>query len=231
MNSTMMGTKTRERISLMITTGCLMAAGLFFGGCSEDDPVQPDPPLPKIEFEDLTERDDALFNLELAYNQRRMDEYDRLLDEGFIFYFSDYDVWWRDAPESWDRQTEVLFSTVLMDPNQPGGIRFIKVSLTLDYPDSNWVEEPANPDHPDASWWHKSVRYELFVETAGGWKLHSKDQTILITVRWDDTLGHWRVVRVRDGTGLAVIQLAPSLGVEPVYWGTLKAGFNPVPGS
>jgi hypothetical protein len=47
---------------------------------------------PPPAFRDLTERDDVFFNLQLAYNQRNIDEYNKMLDDKFIFNFSAADV-------------------------------------------------------------------------------------------------------------------------------------------
>ena len=205
----------------------MIAAGIFAYGCSEDDPVKPTPPQ-EVQFRDLTQKDQVLFNLQLSYNERRYDEYCKLLDESFRFYFADYDVRWRGAPEYWDRNKEIHFTSLILDPVMPGDNLIISIKLKLAYPDTNWSEEAAPQSHVGETWYNQVVPYELRVKTADDWEFRSEDQSIQITIRWDETLGHWRVVRMRDGANLTSTQLAPSLGFEPTYWGTLKAGFTPI---
>ena len=208
----------------VLVTGCLVAAFVVIAGCGEDDPVKPEP-TPKIQFKDLSQKDDALFNLELAYNERHLAECDKLLDDDFLFYFADYDVAWRGAPEYWDRVMEVLFTSKLLDPDAMSGIRIISIDLQLEYPDTSWSEEAAPPSHEGETWFSQIVPYDLKVRTADNWEFHSVDQSIEITIRRDESAGHWRIVTMRDGMSVLSAQQAPSLGPEPVYWGTLKAGF------
>jgi len=219
-------TREKEKAGiLIIVTGCLVAAFFVIAGCGEDDPARPEP-TPKVQFKDLSQKDDVLFNLELAYNERHLAEYDKLLDGDFLFYFADYDVAWRGAPEHWDRDREVLFTSLIFDPGLPGGVRVVSVDLQLEYPDTNWSQEAAPPSHEGETWFSQIVPYELKATTADDWEFHSQDQSIEVTIRWDESAGHWRIVTMRDGISLLSAQLAPSLGFEPVYWGSLKAGFT-----
>jgi len=63
---------------------------------------------PLVAFEDLTERDDVLINLEFAYNGRDLNEFHRLLDPDFVFHFGASDISEGTVPiTDWPRPDEV----------------------------------------------------------------------------------------------------------------------------
>ncbi|MCZ6765810.1 MAG: hypothetical protein O7D32_02645 [bacterium] len=80
---------------------------------------------PLSTFEDLTDRDDVLFNLELAYNERNLNEFYRLLDADFVFHFGTADVSQGNVPVSeWPRPDEVESAMAIFYKLEvPTGIR------------------------------------------------------------------------------------------------------------
>lgn len=210
--------------------GCIAAAGAGLTGCGDDSSLRP-VPLPAEQYKDLTQKDDVLFNLQRSYSERKVTEYDRLLDEGFQFCFSDFDVMYRDAPACWDRVTEVLFTDHFLGLSgfEPGDHRVISIELKLTYADTNWTPQPAPPSHEGETWYRQTVGYDLTVKTADDWEYRAS-QHIEITIRWEEALGHWQIVRMRDGAAPGAAPGAPGRrsagGIAPTYWGTLKIGYQ-----
>jgi hypothetical protein len=157
----------------------------------------------KVVYKDLKEKDDVLYNLELAYNERNMTQYDKLLDDAFIFIFSPEDFSSGQTPAQWDRNAEVVSNTKILDPNLAGDKRVIQIDLSLDYPADNWAEQPENEDHPGESWYTNTVDYDLIVKTADDWEHRALDLKAEFTIRWAGTPedGHWRIILWRDDVG------------------------------
>jgi hypothetical protein len=172
---------------------------LAFGSCGEEA-VTPPAQAPRVEFKNLKNKDDVLHNLELAYNQCHMSEYDKLLDDSFVFIFSRADFLSGETPQQWDRVTEISSATLMLDPPLNDTHRIIKLSLKLDYDADGWVQDPPSPDHPDESWYKKTAGYDLFIETADGWEDRAHNLEAEFTIRWAGTPedGHWRIVLWRD---------------------------------
>jgi hypothetical protein len=70
---------------------------------------------------DLTAKDDVLCNLEFSYRYRDLNEFSRLTDPTFVFYFSPSDVG-NGIPEQWGL-TDELSATDKMFGSPPTGIR------------------------------------------------------------------------------------------------------------
>jgi hypothetical protein len=161
-----------------------------------DDKITPPEPKPTVDFKNLQNKDDVLFNLELAYNERNMSEYDKLLDENFTFMYRGED----GTMVQWDRDREVRINSQILNPNLPGDLRVISIHLNLHYDAVYWIEQPENQDHPGESWYVKTVRYDLIVKTADDWEHRALGKHAEFTIRWAQTPGgeHWRIVLWRD---------------------------------
>lgn len=166
-----------------LTTSCILDP--------KDTPEEKDQPI--VTFKSLQERDDVLFNLELAYNERRILEYDKLLDDAFIFYFDDADYSTNKTPVQWDRTTEVNANANMFDQNYQGDLRAITIDLELTYPAGEWTEEPENEVHPGESWYRKIVDYDLVIVTEGGMEYRALKLQAQFTIRWDDTKKLWQL--------------------------------------
>jgi hypothetical protein len=165
-----------------------------------DDEVTPPAAVPRVEFKNLQKQDDVLFNLELADNERNLTEYDRLLDDAFVFIFSLWDFGTGETPQQWDRNAEFLATMHMLEPAMSGDSRIVKLGLKLDYTAGDWTPEPPNQDHPDETWYKKTAGYDLSIATADGWKLRIQGLQAEFTIRWAGTEedGKWRIVRWRD---------------------------------
>src|SRR6185436_20083151 len=74
--------------------------------------------IPPAQLKDLTHREDVLNNIEVAYNKRRIEWYNALLDSDFRFFLSQGDVN-GGLPDSWDRTVEIEVNTLLFDKEPP----------------------------------------------------------------------------------------------------------------
>jgi hypothetical protein len=183
---------------LLMIAGCVIAAG-FFAACGDDltSPPRPEP----IVFKDLTSRDDVLFNLELAYNERNIAEYAKLLDEHFVFYFGEWDYRNGTVPfEQWERAAEVESNTKILNQSNPNPNRVISIDLDLDYVEDNWTEEASPTGFDGETWFGKTVSYRLVIKTADKWEYRALDLKARFTIRWAETDNgdYWRIVRWRD---------------------------------
>jgi hypothetical protein len=211
----------------MKTAGFLIAVGLLIAGCGGDDPhyrptgpgVEP-PWVPEV-------KDDVLYVLELAYNERNFAEFEKLLDENFVFVFSEDDFNRGAVPfPSWERTDEIAASQKIFDPNLEGGKRVISIDLRLYYPEGDWTEETANESHPDESWFTKTVEYNLVVKTADNWEHRANGLKAQFTLREDDTTGGWRIVLWADDFGSYQALSPGAAAVETTTWGIIKAQYH-----
>ena len=162
------------------------------------DPEQTPPPedKPAEQFKDLTEQNDVLFNLRESYDQRNGDEYDRLVDDDFVFFFSDGDVATGNYPAQWSRETDV--------PATRGLFRdAINVDLTLQLDQVSWISfEPDQDLYPGETWWTTSVQYDFNMRFGRDpdttWI--STGASAQFTIRQVEKNGKmiWRLVRWRD---------------------------------
>ncbi len=188
--------------SILILLSIIVVAGLTTS-CILDPKEEKNvkPPAPVV-FKDLLERDDVLFNLGLAYNERDMVEYARLLDDSFVFIFSEADFnSGAVTVEQWEKVAEVESNTKILNPNHADPVkRVISIDLVLDYVEDNWTEEASPPEFGEESWFGKTVTYRLVVKTAGSWEYRAIDLKARFTIRWAETDNgdYWRIVRWRD---------------------------------
>jgi hypothetical protein len=170
------------------------------------------------------EKDDVLWNLELAYNERNIQQFERLLDDEFIFLFSEVDYNEGRVPISWERPGEIDATTNLFNENLDSPLRATNINLRLDFTEGEWTEIPQN----DESWFRKDVEYDIIVQTASGVDYKGNRQWAQIFVREaipDGETGMiWRINRWRDiGGGSRSFNAPASSEVEDHTWGGIKA--------
>jgi hypothetical protein len=71
-------------------------------------------------YKNLKEKDDVLFNLELAYDERNIDEYIKLLDQGFTFFLSPQDYTTHQLPHSLNREEDITATRNFFGIEEPG---------------------------------------------------------------------------------------------------------------
>jgi len=203
----------------IVITICIVAA-LAAWSCDPDKttpsaPADPTPPMTQ---------DDVLHNLELAYNDRNIAEFEKLLDENFEFYFSRYDFNSGMVPfESWGRLDELNTNQRLLDPDNPDPNRVISIFLELDYVPGDWDPEPPDSVHAGETWYTKAATYRLVIKTADSWEYRALDLEALFKIREDDG-GRWRIVEWHDDHSSGRL-----LGLGPVIqettWGATKSQY------
>ena len=216
----------------LLTTLILILVLPFAHSCSDDSDdyiIKPDPDA----YRSLTLRDNVLFNLEKAWNERNIDKYDQLLDEGFVFFFSVADVKNGDVSVShWGRSTEIAVVGNMWDPNfsKPGQVPVSSINLALTYAEGEDVWEEVVPDqdqYPGETWYSKVFRYTLTVE-AGYFTYIGNNIQATVIVRWADVDGEefWRIVMWSDDTEsqLQESEGAPAL-TQDTTWGQIKTLF------
>jgi hypothetical protein len=210
----------------------VMLALSIVASCGDEDVVGTDDVSPYKNEPQL--RDHVLLNLQQAYADRNMDRYVQLLDENFVFFFSDDDVQKGAVQyDRWDRWAEIGATRNLFDSNfsKPGLEPASSITLQLDYAagEDEWTEvTPPDPlAYPNEMWYEKIVKYSLTVRS-GHCDYIGRDIRTVFTVRHaSDSQGkkYWRIVLWRDDTGtfrgLLAHPRAP--GVEDTTWGQLKA--------
>lgn len=173
----------------------------------EEKPVDP----PATPYKPLDgERDNVLFNLQKAYNERNLERYDELLDVDFVFFFSNTDVASGEVQfDQWGRTREIGANRNLFDPtfSRPGLEPASDIDLMLTYAagDDKWVQvTPPDPvKYPDEIWYEKIVTYSLTVKS-GDIDFVGNNIQASFTVRWaKDQTGkeYWRIIIWRDDTG------------------------------
>lgn len=174
---------------------------------AEQKPPDNDKPRPVV-YKSLHERDDVIENLETAYNQRNIDQYKRLLDNDFIFHFSQTDVDNQTVNvENWDRAAEIAATQNIFDPNfnPPNGrapISSIDLAITFRAGEDDWLRvTPSDPvKYPGEVWYEQTVGYFLTVQ-AGDLTLTSQNTiNASFVIRFAEADGDsiWRIIAWRD---------------------------------
>jgi hypothetical protein len=223
--------RMKSAVSRLIS--CLLVAGLLIAGCKDDPRYRPTGPVDEApQFENLQDKDDVLYNLALAYNKRNTAEFEKLLDENFVFVFSqdDFNHGIVDV-QQWGREAELEASRNIFDPNFPADYRVVNIDLTLNYPEDSWVQLPPDEDHPDESWYTKTVDYNLIIKTHDGWEHRAIGLQAQFTIRWGETEGgeHWQIVLWGDDVGSSQALSPGSQTVASSTWGAIKAKYSVPP--
>ena len=219
----------KERIVPVLVV--LLAASLV--SCSDDDdPTKPNSPWKTLDV--TAPRDNVLSNLQLSWNERNIEHYEELLDEGLIFYFSPWDVL-NGTVESWDRVAEVAAVTNLFDPNyaNPNQEPVQDINLLLAYPEGDDQWTPIEPEdqatYPGETWYQKIVTYNLTVMLPGDFQYVGRNIQTQFTVRAAaaDSKQVWKIVIWRDDVGTGLEDLLRTgrraAVVEQRTWGSVKS--------
>ena len=190
------------------------------------DRVTPADLKQKAEYKDLQNKDDVLYNLELAYNVRDIDEYEKLLDIDFAFVFSGDDYSSGQTPWHWGDSSEKDANRKIMDPHLAGDNRVVSIDLSLDYPVDNWTPEDPNPNHPGETWYVKAVAYDLVIKTADDWEHRAIGYQAQLKIRWDTKAERWAIVLWSDDPGGGAATRSPAGSfIETSSWGMIKAQY------
>lgn len=100
---------------LVVTTGLLSGCGIFSPDeTKEKPPVDTGPGIVP-----QTTQDAVVNNFKVSYEKKLIEEYDKVLDENFVFYFAQTDVDQLGVEPSWNRAAEMASATKMFT-GQPG---------------------------------------------------------------------------------------------------------------
>lgn len=195
--------------------------------CDPDKNTITDPPV--VLPEPLKEKDNTLFHLELLFNEYNLTEYDKLLDDDFVFSFSAADFSSGKTPEQWARVSETTAYNNFFDDTRSEN-RVSSRSLNLTYAADNWTEiTPDDPiTYPGESWYVTTVLYDMSIvlDTEPQLTLVANGLKAGITIRWAAGPGHWRIIRWRDDVDGGRRLLTRNAAVEETTWGSIKVLYD-----
>ena len=209
----------------------IMLFSLVFGvfGCgSEDNPVSSTPS--GLTFRDLSDKVHVLFNLELAWEVMDLAEYEKLLDDAFIFRYTE----WISAGEwdtrEWDKDTEGTVLRKMFGEEPPPSYLEPLTNVRLSFSSSqDWeaVAPQSTPQLPGEMWFERTVGYFLAIE-AGPKTFVAIDRSARITIRFDVTCGMWKIVLFEDDLEHLSTRARPAAAAKRgTTWGQVKAIYNP----
>ena len=189
--------KNSNRLAaLVLSTLALVTA------CEDDPTTPPVGSTGRLAYLPLTSRLAVLNNIEYAYDNRKIEVYDELLDLDFTFFFSDGDV---DGglPVQWPRTDELGATNDLFISNtQPVPVgpecQSIRMDLTLE--NLQW-DEIIPEDYPGEVWYTTLVYYNFTFKMAPDDTFNSEPGSKgQFTVRNVGTVDapHWQLVEWRD---------------------------------
>jgi hypothetical protein len=172
-------------LSMILSAGLI----LFAVSCGDDDPVKP-PVGGGAGIQDLTQKTDVLNNIEYAYNKRRGDVYDALLDDAFTFFYTEGDYGGGGTPVQWGRADEMTATAGLLGAAS-------KIDLAIDWEDGvTWSEEAAGTE----TWYYTTVFYHFTIKIGDTTYIPNSGSKAQFTVRNAGTTEepHWKLVEFRD---------------------------------
>jgi hypothetical protein len=170
-------------LSIILCAGFI----LFAVSCGSDDTVTPVHPIPPSQIRDLTHKTDVLNNIEYAYNKRRPDVYDALLDNNFTFSYTDVGG---GAPVQWGRAVESTTTAALLGDAS-------MIDLNISWEDRvTWLEEPVGSE----SWFSTNLFYYYTIKIGATTYIPSSGTKAKFTVRDTGTAEkpHWQLVELTD---------------------------------
>ena len=210
-----------------------LTAGFAMLVACDADPVRPGG-TPPLTYQDLSQRAHVLNNLELAYNQRNITQYDRLLDTNFTFFLSPGDVN-GGLPAQWGRAEELQYASDLLDRNYPGpSLRCTGVLVNILWEEGLTWSELTPTSAPDETWYTTTVYYGFKFEFEPNYTyIDSPGAKVRFTVRNAGTAEapHWQLVEwydLSEGGCLGALGARSSTqngreACETASWGGVKA--------
>jgi len=188
--------------------------------CGGDDPVAPTPKIPEP-----STPGGVLTKIESAYNKRRIDWYNGVLDQNFTFYLAPGDVV-GNMPDSWNRADEIDLNTRLFDRNYTTlPCQSIYMDIRLE-DGLSWVE--LTPESaPTETWYQITLYYDFKFDISPNTFIPNTGSKAVFTVRnaGTDEAPHWQLVEMRDLGGDPLIN-ATAAGTEPTTWGGVKVMYR-----
>jgi hypothetical protein len=178
-----------------------------------------------ISYKPLTQKENVLFNIQLAYNRRDIKPYDDLLDTEFTFFLAPGDVG-GSIPEQWGRAEEVLYNSRLFDPDYAGpGPRCKDIDMDVKFEDNISWSAFQPPSHPAETWFSAVVFYGFAIDVEPDTQFHAdpgaRAQFVVRNIGTDDAQ-KWRLVEMSDfGGGVRASEALRAS--EQATWGGIKS--------
>lgn len=219
--------------AVILFSALAVAAAIGSAGCSSSNPEEPD--IPSSPYQSLAVRDNLIFNLELAYNQRNLEAYRKLFDDSgaFQFFFSPTDISNGNVRQTqWGITKELAATGAMFDRNPLSGPAADDIDLDLNYVEGDSTWQPYVPSsHPGETWYDKSVEYQIRVRIGVTTYTQNKVAFALFTARFTEVDGDsvWQIVAWRDDLGASAssAHAANAAGIEGATWGGMKDLFSP----
>ncbi|MFQ5511237.1 MAG: hypothetical protein ACE5EO_05255 [Candidatus Krumholzibacteriia bacterium] len=196
-----------------LTLVALTLGALVFNSCifNAEEGTPPDK-VPPPAFKSLKAREDVLHNLELAWNQQNINQYDKLLDDNFTFFFGAKDIsLGKVTSTDWGRASELIATGHMFDrtfdpPPGPSGTDpgpIISIDISMDFPVGEEKWDPLSDPvvHPTETWYEKTVDYTFTITAGGDFRfLTGKVLRASIVIRFAEASGDsiYRIVQWRD---------------------------------
>ena len=204
----------------------LLVAVVALVACGDDNPVGHNPPPP--DFPEISQKALVLNNFEQAYNKRRIDKYEQLLDENFTFYLAASDVG-GNVPASWDRAVEISANANLLASDPPGDLpRVTGILMDLRWEESLAWFEMVTPS--DEKWYRATVVYAFQFEVEPDVAyINGLGSRAMFTVRnaGTDEAPQWRLVEMRDLGSPSSARATSVASAEQATIGKIKVMYLP----
>lgn len=206
--------KSWALLVLLATTGVI--------ACGGDNPADPAPVVPQVPI--WTDPEDVLHNIELAYNKRRIDWYNAVLDENFTFFLAPGDVG-GNVPDSWNRADEIGLNQKLFDVNYTT-LPCQSIFMDIRTEDGETWTEIIPESAPNEIWYSATLYYDFKFEISPNTYIPNPGSKATFIVRNAGTADapHWQLVEMKDLGGSSLMSSAA--GTEPVTWGSVKVMYR-----
>jgi hypothetical protein len=176
--------RLHSAVGIIIAAGIILSSGCIFNPKPDDGPA----PVPKIDWKDLTEKEDCITNMLLAYKYKDMTHYQELLmPNKYLWYLQDEDA--------------VKYQMVYLDYNQDlAGTDFIfnnAVMLTLELDSGTWTEIDNVGEEPCENCWDTQRHYTIQFQKSGEEIIKIGNDTVkFVVVPYEDKKDgrmEWRI--------------------------------------
>ncbi len=185
----------RRTASLALALVLVASLGACLLDPKKNDGGNNPPVKPAGKFEDLTEKNHVLNNLEQAYLQRDEIEYQRILDPDYRFLFNDVG----GTGGEMTRQQDIDATTRLFTlKNEDREVISLELDLQWEGPNGNGPQWSGPDSLSGRLSWRATVPYRFTIKTLGGTTYVTFGLPKSEFIVAQDDQGKWRLVEWRD---------------------------------